>query len=127
MGYTLQKLPNEAIVLRIVDKNYDMARDVAAASKATEDLLDTLTEKVIYITDMSQLPPISLEAASVAANVTSRGSDSLYHHRAIKRVIMVTTDPVLKMAAHGVEAKIYGNVHMEIVDTLDQALASARS
>jgi hypothetical protein len=127
MSYSLQKLPGESIVIFTAGKDFDMAQEVASAATDANKLLDGLPdEQIVYINDMSQMPSLNLDGAIVGASETGRGQSPIFHHPKMRMLLIITKDPLLKMAVHGLDSSIYGNIHAEIVDTLDQALKVAR-
>ncbi len=63
----------------------------------------------------------------MGANETSRGDGSAFHHPRMKKLIFIATDPLLKVAAKGLAPAIRGNLTPQIVETLDEALALART
>jgi hypothetical protein len=61
----------------------------------------------------------------VAASQTFRGAGSVIDHPNLKPVI-VSTDPLMKMAIKGINSEAFGNRDFLVFDTMEEALAHIR-
>ncbi|MFN8529038.1 MAG: hypothetical protein U0670_10535 [Anaerolineae bacterium] len=127
MSSSAQKLPNEPIILRILDADVTTEADQKAEMLADLQLIETQREPVFLIIDFLRSPiPESLDDVMIASDLSTRQM-SLFVHPNIRRVIFVTVNPMLELAAKGLDTEIYGFVKIKVFHTREEALAYARS
>ncbi|MBN2304760.1 MAG: hypothetical protein JXQ72_09805 [Anaerolineae bacterium] len=123
--YTVQKLPDESIVIITTHEGYDPSQHVTEAAKAVNRVLDKVSGPVVFIQDLTSVKT-DMDDIMVAADTTGRGDAAPFHHANIGEIITVTQDPILRRVFEGMQTDTYGNIKMVILDTLDEALAYAR-
>ncbi|MBN1427059.1 MAG: hypothetical protein JXB07_01660 [Anaerolineae bacterium] len=124
--YTIKKLPDAPVVVITVTEDYDPSKDVMEAVEEVNRLLDTLDEQIFFIQDLTNIK-VDFEDIMVAADSTGRGSEAPFHHVNIREIITVTANPLLRQVFGGMDSEVYGNVRTIVVDTLEEAMAYARS
>ncbi|MBN1310909.1 MAG: hypothetical protein JXB30_05760 [Anaerolineae bacterium] len=96
----------------------------------TEDeiytVLDPAPEPVFLIIDLSDIK-LSLDQLVSSTNQTVRGGSSLFTHPNIRERLMVSTNPMLKLASKGMASKVFGNIKIQAFDNVADALAYARA
>jgi hypothetical protein len=60
------------------------------------------------------------------ASRLTRGSSPVYHHPNIKKLLVVTTDAVMRLAFQGANNPVFGNLQAVLFETQDEALTYAR-
>lgn len=126
MSFTVVKYPNEPILVQTFNPDYDMHVELPLSNKASSEALDNSPEAGVYLIDVFNFQ-ISFEEIVKGANVVARGERPLWHHPKLKQVILVTSDGLLRMAAEGMSAKVFGGLEVPVFETLEEALAYARS
>jgi len=122
-----QKLPNEPIILRILGADIQSEQEMKAGMLADIKLLDTQSEPVFLILDMTNSPVTrTLDSVAVGANMATRQLP-LFKHRNVREVVFVTTNRMMSLVAEGLDSEIYGYVKARAVGTVDEALAYARN
>ncbi|NDJ75069.1 MAG: hypothetical protein GYB65_02325 [Chloroflexi bacterium] len=127
--YYLEKLPNEPIVIVTMTAEFDTQRDLSPGNPKAYNYFeanpDGITAPVFFINDFSAAT-LTLEDLIFGATVTSRSAKSVYHHPLVREVIMIPSSDLHKAAAEGLRSDVFGNVALQIIDTLEEALAYAR-
>lgn len=90
------------------------------ADQATAEL-GRLARPVYYVVKMGDMR-LSLGDIILAARHAAQGISPPLHHMNIIENIMVTTDPMIAMAARSADSYLFGNLHFRIFDALDEAL-----
>ncbi|MEM6530801.1 MAG: hypothetical protein AAF653_21065, partial [Chloroflexota bacterium] len=60
------------------------------------------------------------------ATIATREEKPVFQHPMIEHLVFVTTNRALQMAAKGLNTATFGNVSIDVFETLDEALAFAR-
>jgi hypothetical protein len=126
-GYTVERLPQEPIILHNILRDWNVSRDITESIDACVRLLDEADEPIYFITIMADDVSISLPDLLVASTRLARGSNALMHHRNMKQYLVVTRSAPLKMAVKGLNSDVFGNVPTAAFDTLDEAMAHIRA
>ena len=125
-GYTVERLPDEPIILHNILADWNVSRDITDSIDECVRLLDEAAEPIYFITVMSDDVSISFHDLLVASTKLARGSNALMHHRNLKQYLVVTHSAPMKMAVKGLNSEVFGNVPTAAFDTLDDALAHIR-
>jgi hypothetical protein len=127
MNYEIKHLDDPPVVIgiwkegfRYVENGPDYVREVHA-------LWNSLTTPAFYILDLSRLDAVTFEGLVKAAYSGTRGSSASLHHPTNRGTIFVSSAVLVKAGAKGMDSEVYGNVHIDMFETLDQALAHVRS
>jgi len=127
MANTTEKLPGEPIVIRTLDPNIQSVEEMKAGFLSTLKLLDEQKEPLIFIMDLSKSNlPDSLDNLSEATNIVARQL-KVFTHPMVRQIICVTTSRFVELAARGLDSKVFGNVKVPVVHSVEEGLALARS
>jgi hypothetical protein len=126
-GMTIEMLPTEPILLVTYHKEFSFKTEARPALANISATLDSVAAPVYYIVDMTDEPSIDFQDFLTFTSELTRSQNALLHHRNIKENIVVTNSKFFKAAAKGVSADVFGGVKIRTFDTLDEALAYARS
>lgn len=96
--------------------------EIAAMADEAKTWLDRLDHRVYYIINLGNTR-LDLGNLMNSAEFAARGSAAPLHHPNIIEAMVVTTDPLIVMAAKSVNSYLFGNLHLRIFSTLDQALS----
>ena len=119
--YTIEKLPNEPVIVMKAHEDYDPSEHAGEGAKALNRILDELDGPVFFIQDLTRMK-VDFEDILVGASTIGRGDAAPFHHSNIREIIAVTQDPTIRMVIEGMATDVYGNVHTIILDTLGEAL-----
>ena len=124
MLFSVEKLPNEPIMFTVLGDEYSIAADVEKTIAEIHRVLDTCTEKVYSITDITHL---SFNATDVVygANAVTRQFQVLKHPKIIENII-ITQNSIMKLAADGVNRPIFGNIKVQVFATAEEAFVYVR-
>jgi len=124
MTNKLEKLPNEPIViLSYVDYNYET--DGSPVMAQLEKVLDEQSEPVFYIINVLEAR-VNFEDLTRAANLAAK-QFNIHHHPNMRESLIVTQDQMVRLGAKGMDSEVYGKITFKIFETVDEALAYARS
>jgi hypothetical protein len=126
MSFTVVKYPNEPIIIQTFNEDYDMQAEIALSNRTTSEALDNSPEDGVYLIDVFNFQ-ITFEEIVKGANIVARGERPLWHHPKLKQVVLVTADGLLRMAAEGMAASVFGGLKIPVFETLEEALAYARA
>jgi hypothetical protein len=124
MSYTIQKLPDEPIVVAISHADFSGAEgaDMMDELYAT---LDAQTEHVYLVSDMSAVN-LSVDDMLQGASLVTRGQKPVLLHPNITETIIVATSAFIRLATKGLASPIFGSQHIQVIENLDAALAYCR-
>ena len=126
MPSTIEKLPNEPIVILTLSEDYDWATEAAADDHEISALFDSLDQPVYYIMDTSAFNP-DLSTIIQSTNQAARGEAPIFRHPNICGVIMVTQSDLKRLAAKGMDSDAFGHLDIKVFGTLEEALAHVRA
>jgi hypothetical protein len=126
MSYTIEKYPEEPIIVNTLHANFNFEADAENSTREAMKLLDTVPEPVYYIADTSQVN-FDMDDTVKGSSFAARGDNPIFHHPNIKQVLLVIGDNAVQaMTAEGMRTEIYGNVNIKTFATQAEALAYAR-
>jgi hypothetical protein len=125
MSYSIEKLPNEPIIVQILNEDYTFGGEASPSMKELTQLLDAQPEPIWLIMDMSAVT-LSLDDAIQAASMATE-QHKLLKHRNTRESILVTDKRLIKLMAQGMNNPIFGNIVLKTFDLRSAALAYARS
>jgi hypothetical protein len=125
MSYTIEKLPNEPIIVQVLNEDYTFGNEAAPSMAELTKLLDAQPEPVWLIMDMSAIS-LSLDDAIQAASMSTQ-QFKLLKHRNAQESILVSDSRLIKLMAQGMNAPIFGNITLKTFETRGAALAYART
>ncbi len=124
MSIKIEKLPDEPIVVEYVDADFSIKTQGNESVHMAVSALDQLSEPVFYIFDTTEAR-MSLDDIIASASLATR-QFALFKHPNIRETLLVTQSHVTALAARGMNSPIFGNVHMRVFKTLEEALSYAR-
>lgn len=126
MGYQLELLPNENIVICTIRQDYDMATDAPHFAQEVEELASSRSEP-FYLIVVEDGYSAGLNDVIVGANVATRGEHPVFRNPGVREVLYVTPNKMTQLALKGLNSPIFGNTMVKVFGTREEALAHARS
>ncbi len=123
---TFNKLPDEPIVIVTLSGSSAELSDTERDPTQLHSLLSIVSEPVFLILDMSGAQ-LSLNELMRGASGAFRGDTPTFRHPNIRELIQVSNDPTLEIAAKGLDSEVFGNIKIQLFQTLGEALAYARA
>ncbi len=133
-NYTIELFPDEPILMVRVTPEYSISKDMPKSEVEERAILDASDRRLYFLLDLLDLS-ISLEEVVFSSNLGGRGRDienpgeervPLWHHPNIIQNVMVSRNPLLKLASKGLSTKVFGNLDVKVVDTVEEGLAYIR-
>ncbi len=121
----IEKVPDAPIIIVHSEQSDDNLAEMQSSVAEITQALDTQTEKVFLITDMSRVT-MDLNDIIQAASMSARGQKSLLHHPNIRESVFVLTDRFISLAVKGLNSATFGKVNARLFPTLDEAVAYCR-
>jgi hypothetical protein len=121
--YTLEMLSDAPILLFTVSENYRIMNDLGNFIADATKILDTLPERVYFINDLSRHHRVDMDDLFTASHQLASDQYTLYHHPSVLELLVITTDPILRLAFEGADSEAFAHLHTRLFDTLDEALA----
>lgn len=122
MSFTVQKHPTLPAIICTLNKDYNVAKQMALTDQAVLQILEN-ADQPLYLINIFDLA-ISLDEIVAAANHVAHDPAAGWHHPKTKQVLVVTENAILRLAAKGMDSAPFGNLRISIFPTLDEALAS---
>ncbi len=122
MTYRIEVKPDAPIIVIRHDVGSHVVEYLADLGRDMLRLLDEQTEPVFVIADLSNVA-MDLDDHMQASDVSARDEHAMMHHPNVRENIFVGADPLVRMAAKGLESATFGLTRMAHFDTLDEALA----
>jgi hypothetical protein len=123
--YSVEKLPDEPIIIAVAFEEFDWKHDLPDSSLEVKQLLDEQPLKVFYIADFQQTH-MGLNDLIFAANFSARSGTNVLHHPKIYKFLAVTTNRAIALANQGLSSEVFGAVPVKVFPSIDEALIYAR-
>lgn len=124
MGYKIEVIPGEPIIVETWDRYYDPATDGPRAAREIIQVMETLNKPVVAIVDMRAAALSFDDILLLAQSASSKTAPA--RHPLQRRRIIVTTSEVVSMAAEGLDNAIFGHIVVDIATSMEEALEKAR-
>lgn len=124
MLYTIEKLPEEPIIILVHEGQQD-PQEIDEAADEIVPLLDAQPEPVFLVLDIRGLA-IRLEDMPAAAAKATRGSGAPLHHPNIRENLIVSSSGLVRLGAQGLRSATFGNVNVRVFETPEQAIDYCR-
>jgi hypothetical protein len=124
MGYKIEILPNEPIILETWDADYNPSIDASKAAQEIIQIMDAANGPMSVIVDM-RAKTFNFNDILLMAKLSSGSSAPSHHPKQRKRVI-VTDSRLISTAAKGLDSDIFGHIKLDIADNLEDALKLVR-
>jgi hypothetical protein len=126
-GITIEMLPDEPILLATYNNTFSFKEEGQIVQERVIAAFESASEPVFYIVDMREEPAFDFQEFLALTSQITRGQNALLHHPKMKENLIITQNNFFKVAARGLSADVFGGVKARIFDTLEEALAYARS
>jgi hypothetical protein len=126
MSYTVELRPDIASIVVAINRDFSMQDDLQPLCQEVIRTLDQSNRPLYYISDARQLS-LTLDELIQGTNALVRGQYPFATHRNFKAMLLITSDSLISMAATGMRSDSFGNVHVEIFSSIDDAVAFVRS
>ncbi len=126
MNYKVEALPGEPIIVTTLSAQSRIMEDMASSGAEVRALLDQAREPSFFIMDMSEMS-VNLDDVILGANRGARGEYPLSQHPNLREMLFVSRSSMIKLAIQGLNTVTFGNLNVRVFDSLDDALAYARS
>jgi hypothetical protein len=127
MSYSFELLPDEPILIATMYDSFSIKHDAEAHLSELASILDGLDQRVCYISDIRALKINVFQDFLAAVSKAFRGNEAVIKHPNITTTIIVSTAELIKLSAKGLNTEVFGHLSLPVFDTLDEALAYARS
>ena len=118
MSYTVEKMAGIPVILVQLHADFNAHTEAQEAFEASGRLLSEQTEPMFTIWDARQSAS-DLQGIMEGANV----SRTNVTHPNERGSIVITGDPLVRLAMEGMNSEVYGNVVIPVFEDLDEALA----
>jgi hypothetical protein len=126
MPTLVEKLSGEPIVVVHAQKSdANVRQEMADAVKVINEALDSQTEKVFLIVNMTGIT-MALDDIIQGAGMSARGQRAMLHHPNVRESMYVVTDRMMKMAVKGLNSATFGQVKAQVFDTVEDAVSYCR-
>jgi hypothetical protein len=125
MSYTVEKFPNERIVLQVLHADYSYGSEGAESANAVFDILEAQNEPIYLIMDIREAA-FSMEDILQGSSSVMQQRQLLKHPNIIENII-VTESRFMKLVVQGFNSPVFGNVNVRVFDSRDAAIAYART
>ena len=126
MPNSIQKLPNELIVIDTIPPDYHLSVELPQEMSKLFEAADHLEAPVFWIVDVSAVKEMTIEDLLTGTELLIRGKNPLYRHRNIREVLYISTSQLIKLAAAGLASDLFGNLKIQVFESLEAALQYAR-
>lgn len=124
MGYKIEALPGESIIVETWDADFKAEIDGPRASQEMIRMMETLKKSVVVIVDMRAVDLTLDDIMNMAQAATSKTAPG--RHPLQRRRIIVTDDTVVSMAAKGLDSAVFNHLVVDIATSMEDALKMAR-
>jgi len=125
MSYTLELRKDISSVVATMAKNFDMATEYESFSRERYELFERSTQPLYYIISIEQ--KLTLDDIIKSANALSHGQYGISKHPNFKKMMVITSDLAIVMAAKGLSSDAFGNMPVEVFAHLEDAVAAIRA
>lgn len=126
MAYTIEKYPNEPILLVTIHEDFKVAVHQELSDNETRLIFDASPEPLFNVVDVTRIK-VSFEDVIAAANVGARGHDPIWKHPKIRASVFISPNPLVRIAVTGLSSATFGNIQAKVFASLDEALAWIRA
>jgi hypothetical protein len=125
MAISVEKLPDEPIVLVRITNPLDVSRDIPYLIQELERIFDASPEQLFDITDTIGLNVSFGELVAGMAALT-KGKSNVLRHPKVSGYAIVADSGLVQLGVSALGQVQYGNISAKVVTTLDEAFVVAR-
>ena len=125
MSYTLELRKDISSIVATMPHNFDMATEYESFSRERYELFERANQQLYYIISIEQT--LTLDDIIKSANALTHGQYGIGQHPNFRKMLVVTGDQILTLAARGMSSDSFGNMPVEVFAHFDEAIAFAQS
>jgi hypothetical protein len=126
-NYSIERLPGEPIIVGIFYDTFSLKEDVDPYISEVQALFNELGTGFFYVNDTRDLQVRLFQDLLVAVNKATRSLGAVLRHPGLEEYILVTTDALIRLSAQGLRAEVFGGIPATVFETMEEAMAHARS
>lgn len=127
MSYTLESIDDGHIILFTMHQDFDMAVDMPQYLEACYELVENGPDKIVIITDASEMKPRTLDDIIEGANsIRSDEARRLSQHPKVIKNFSIITSKIAQLAVKGLNSASFGFFEVTIFETPEEAFNRAR-
>ncbi|NDJ55218.1 MAG: hypothetical protein GYB68_19270 [Chloroflexi bacterium] len=120
--FHIEQVPGEPIFILELHEDFCIS-DQIQSDEVSRTILDAQEEPAFFIVDLRHMPPLTLDDLIRAANQGARSETPVWHHPKLRQLIFASELPIIRLAAQGLNSAPFGNLSVEVFETVDEALA----
>lgn len=124
MPFTITKLASLPVVV-VMPAGAGVMQELSEIDRRLTHLLDAQPEPVFVIADLRRIS-LNLDDVIRASNNAARSMPSILYHLNIRETLVVTNEPIVRLAAQGIDGPIFGGLSMRVFTTPEEALEYCR-
>lgn len=124
-NFSIERVPNEPIVIVTEYNSYDTSKDVDLVIRAILAELEHFDRPGYAI--IVERSGYNVEDILIAASEMRHKGERLRNHPRYRGALFVTSSDFNKLALDGMSSEALGNLKYNVFETLEEALAHARS
>lgn len=120
MGHIIEKLTGEpAILFKMASGLYNSVMPDPPTAARSFALLEAEPQPVFYIVDLLDA---TFDFQGMLEYANSESLHKAAGHPKVKQLIVLTNDPIIQMAASGLDNDAFGNIVVPVFRTMDEAI-----
>ncbi|HEX2622468.1 MAG TPA: hypothetical protein VHL11_20050 [Phototrophicaceae bacterium] len=131
MLWTDEQIPGEPITVWTPYPGWNWVRDSPSSQAQLKPMWDASKEKIYHIANLLNIE-INMDDLILATSGAAHGENAFFNHPNLKLAIVVTKDPVMKMAVENMiqsmakNTGVYEQIGIMVMDNLEGALDHIR-
>jgi hypothetical protein len=127
MSYSLESMDDGHIILFTMHQDFDVAVDMPHYLEACYELVENGPDKIVIITDATEMKPSSLDDIIEGANsIRSDEAKRLARHPKVVKSFSIITSKIAQLAVKGLNTATFGFLEVTIFETPEEAINRAR-
>jgi hypothetical protein len=127
MAYNIEYREDLACVVTGVSDDFDIYEELPVFCRKIYEILDSADRPIRYICEVGQSASTNLDDLVMAINMLVRGEYPFATHKNFRELVLVTGDRLTEMAVKGMNSDAFGNVHVEVFASMQEALGHAQA
>ncbi|MCE7948141.1 MAG: hypothetical protein DYG88_12005 [Chloroflexi bacterium CFX4] len=124
--YHLEKLSDEPIMVGQVGPEFSVSAHSDELNQRILQWLESATENFFFILDVTEAA-LGFDDIVLGASKGTRSATPVLRHANMRQLVVVSHSALVRLAAKGLSAPIFGKVNVKVCDTRDEALAHCRA
>lgn len=126
MTFTITHYPEQRVVVGITDNKFDFGREGMTMLQRFYEIIESIEEPIVYIFSADTSLQSFQDLLEGTRMLTSKENEG-WRHPKIKQLICVTNDELLRMSMPGFNTPSFGNLHIPVCTTLEEAFDLAQT